>query len=152
MLRSPRRAAPPPPHLLRSRLLTLAACITVREAEPDFVDSTNLEPGERLLMAVKAFDDPGTLLCAGALLSRESEFHGREVRDCWIADSAEKGVGANLQMKGAQHVLDRLFLRHLEEASTKTDTIFNLLVGDGEGMTAGSRAAGLSRGFTLDTT
>ena len=43
--------------------------VELREAEEHFVDEEeNLEEGEKLLRAIKAFDDRGVMLCAGALV------------------------------------------------------------------------------------
>ena len=127
-----------------------AASISVREAEPGFVGPENLEPGETVLRAVKAFDDSsGTLLVAGALLKRESD-HWGATHDAWVADSLEKGVGTNMQFAAAQLAIDELFYTHLTDRSRPRGRVFNLLVGDGEGTSAASRAAALSRGFTRD--
>lgn len=84
--------------------------VTVRDAEPGFVDADeNLEPGESLVRAVKAFDADGTLLAAGALVrtrttevgarrtSREKEDDGGDV-DGGSADadaSDEEGDGVD---------------------------------------------------------
>lgn len=119
--------------------------VTVREAEHGFVDDDeNLEPGEVLTKALKAFDADGTFLCAGALVRRRSAALETDVHDCWIADSMESGVGPNLQIRGAERILDELFLLHLHSGVSE----FNVLVGDGEDTTAASRAAVLNRGFT----
>jgi hypothetical protein len=73
--------------------------IHVEEAEEWFVDEEeNLEEGEELVKAVKSFDR-GILLCAGALTRRTCE-DGKVIYDMWLGDSIEKGVGANLQIKG----------------------------------------------------
>ena len=133
---------------LRPRLTMLATPhITIAEAEPNFVDDENLEAGERLVSARKAFDDAGTLLCAGALLLRQSTSAGCEIHECWVADSLEPGVGPNVQLRGAQAVLDELFLLHLESTLTR----FCLHVGSGR-TSAATRAAALSRGFVVEAT
>ena len=103
--RSPPRAVPPPP------------LVTVREAELGFVSAENLEDSERLVRALKAHDDAGRLLCAGALLKRHSASRNCDVHECWIADSIEAGVGPNIQQRGGSAVLDRLFLEHLSDAT-----------------------------------
>mmetsp|Transcript_11414 Transcript_11414/g.22117 ORF Transcript_11414/g.22117 Transcript_11414/m.22117 type:complete len:666 (+) Transcript_11414:157-2154(+) len=59
--RTPRRCVPRCAHLLMHAPL-------VREAEVGFVDGSNLEEGESLLRALKAFDSHGRCLCAGALV------------------------------------------------------------------------------------
>ena len=49
--------------------LVLQGGVEIREAEEHFVDEEeNLEEGETLIRAIKAFDDRGVLLCAGALV------------------------------------------------------------------------------------
>ena len=110
------------------------ARVSVRPAEPGFVSEENLEPGETLVEAYKAFAADGRFLCAGALLQRRSAALGADVHDAWIADSLERGVGANMQLRGAQLVLDRLFLRHLEAEDAVAQ--FSVLAGDGSGTVA----------------
>ena len=130
--------------------------ISIREAETGFVSDKNLEPGETLVKAVKAFDCSTNFLCAGALLERYSEASSRCVHEAWIADSIEDGVGPNLQIRGAQAVLDDLFLEFLEMNLTDDHvanpdwSCFNVLAGTGKGTTTASRAAAISRGFTVE--
>ena len=53
--------------------LVLQGGVEIREAEEHFVDEEeNLEEGETLIRAIKAFDDRGVLLCAGALVRSNS--------------------------------------------------------------------------------
>ena len=120
------------------RLVLKPPLVDVREAEANFVDHENLEPGETLVRALKAFDDDGNFLCAGALLARHSESRGRTVHDCWLADSIETGVGPNVQIRGAVAVLDALLLVHLSSDVTS----FALHAGSGRGTTAAAHAAG----------
>ena len=121
--------------------------ISVREAEPDFVeDDENLEPGETLVKALKAFDDANSLLCAAALVSRRCSSSELDVHDCWIADSREGGVGPNIQIRGAALTLDKIFLLHLRSG---VGTL-NVNAGSGQGCTAASHAAARSRGFTRE--
>ena len=131
------------------------ASITVNEAEAGFVGDENLEPGETLVKAYKAFDGEGSFLCAGALLERRrsdcDDSKPAFSYDCWIADSIERGVGPNLQLRGAQFVLDELFHTFLQTRGGMDDVAlsdFNVLAGTGEGTTAAARAAAISRGFT----
>lgn len=129
--------------------------VSVREAEDGFVDHENLEDGEDLISALKAFDQSGTCLCAGALLRRHSETAAVDVHECWLADSIERGVGPNLQVAGAAAVLDALFLVHHDElaaSANATDAVtsFVLHVGDGLGATSAVHAAALSRGFVRE--
>ena len=73
--------------------------VELREAEEHFVDEEeNLEAGEKLLRAIKAFDERGVMLCAGALVrtSLGENYPG----DTWDrslltlnAYQNEKGVG-----------------------------------------------------------
>ena len=145
----------------------LLAHVSIREAEEGFVDSDHLEAGETLIQAIKAFDEDARFLCAGALLRREASSDSAPVHDCWIADSVEPGVGPNLQLQGAQLVLDELFLLHIQRCHLESNgggggggeqmahggvdcCEFNVLAGTGEGTTAASRAAALSRGFTSE--
>jgi hypothetical protein len=109
----------------RVRISTIRACepasspyipvVTVKEAEAGFVDDENLELGEALVRALKAFDSDGRLLCAGALLKRHSASAAQDVHDVWLADSFEAGVGPNLQLRGAQAVLDEVSRMHRDE-------------------------------------
>lgn len=123
--------------------------LKVTEAEPGFVDDENLEADESLVRALKAFDGSGTLLSAGALLQRHSDSSQQPVHECWIADSIEPGIGPNVQLRGAQSVLDALFLSHLQQAGVKR---FALHAGSGRGATAATRAAARSRGFVVEAT
>ena len=108
--------------------------VVVRVAEADFVDHENLERGETCSLALKAFDASDHFLCAGALVRRRSSSLGYEVHDCWIADSIESGVGPNLQTRGAQLILDALFLHHLEARTRGNDVVqFSVFAGDGTG-------------------
>ena len=73
--------------------------VELREAEEHFVDEEeNLEAGEKLLRAIKAFDERGVMLCAGALVrtSIGENYPG----DTWdrslqtlVADQNENGGG-----------------------------------------------------------
>ena len=125
--------------------------ILIRQAESEFVEpGENLELGEVLVEALKAFDDEGSLLCAGALVQRQSAC-GTAVHDCWLADSMTCGVGPNIQLAGAQHILDNLFLLHLRSGKLT----FNVIAENGEGTlsgapTAASHYAAQSRGFTSE--
>ena len=143
--------------------------IELREAEAHFVDEEeNLEEGEKLLRAIKAFDERGVMLCAGALVrsthdenyetdgwdralqllsdtsSGESEV--RYFHDLWLGDSIESGVGPNIQMKGALSVLDCLFLHHLRHASASEKFRVHA---DGD-LASASRSAARSRGFKFE--
>ncbi len=149
--------------------------IELREAEAHFVDEEeNLEEGEKLLRAIKAFDDRGVMLCAGALVrsthdenyeispsdqwdnalqalsgSQGADGAGRAVRcfhDLWLGDSIESGVGPNIQMKGAQGVLDCLFLHHLRHAEASEKFRVHA---DGD-LASASRSAARSRGFRFE--
>ena len=124
--------------------------VVVRVAEADFVDHENLECGETCSLALKAFDASDNFLCAGALVRRRSSSLGYEVHDCWIADSIESGVGPNLQTRGAQLILDVLFLHHLEARTRGDDVVqFSVFAGDGTGCYAASHVAARSRGFVI---
>lgn len=142
--------------MLRAPPPRLSLSISICEAEPGFVSEENMEPGEELVRAVKAFDGSKNFLCAGALLDRYSESASCHVHDTWIADSIEYGVGPNLQIRGAQGVLDELFLTFLENTQDGDESpdwgSFNVLAGSGKGTTMASRAAALSRGFTVEAT
>ena len=131
------------PRAVPVRLLCEPAVI-LKGAEPNFVEpGENLNPDETLVQALKTFDGHnGALLCAGALIWRRTESHGH-VHDLWIADSLDRGVGANVQMRGALRILDALFLRHLRSGVAE----FNVLAGSGEGCTTAAHAAARSRGF-----
>lgn len=124
--------------------------VSVREAEETFVeDGENLEDGETLVKALKAFDEAdGAFLGAGALIRRRSETRrsGSFVHDVWIRDSLEANVGPNRQVRGAQMILDQLFLLHLQTAVVAD---FQILAGSGEGTAAAAYAAALSRGFCI---
>ena len=127
--------------------------VVVRVAEADFVDHENLECGETCSLALKAFDASDNFLCAGALVRRRSSSLGYEVHDCWIADSIESGVGPNLQTRGAQLILDVLFLHHLEARTRGDDVVqFSVFAGDGTGCYAASHVAARSRGFVREST
>ena len=131
------------PRAVPVRLLCEPAVI-LKGAEPNFVEpGENLNPDETLVQALKTFDGHnGALLCAGALIWRRTDSHGH-VHDLWIADSLDRGVGANVQMRGALRILDALFLRHLRSGVAE----FNVLAGSGEGCTTAAHAAARSRGF-----
>ena len=127
--------------------------VVVRVAEAGFVDHENLERGETCSLALKAFDASDHFLCAGALVRRRSSSLGYEVHDCWIADSIESGVGPNLQTRGAQLILDALFLHHLEARTRGNDVEqFSVFAGDGTGCYAASHVAARSRGFVREST
>ena len=127
--------------------------VVVRVAEAGFVDHENLERGETCSLALKAFDASDHFLCAGALVRRRSSSLGYEVHDCWIADSIESGVGPNLQTRGAQLILDALFLHHLEARTRGNDVgQFSVFAGDGTGCYAASHVAARSRGFVREST
>ena len=107
-IRTPARVPLPPPVIL------------VEEAETGFVDDKeNLEEGETLLRAVKAFGLCGggqedaarrkDFLCAGALVQRPT--YDATTHDIWVADSLEEdGLSPNLQVKGAMQVIDELLV------------------------------------------
>ena len=135
--------------------------IFVVEAEEGFVDDVeNLEEGESLRRAVKAFaerkDGTGEVdfLCAGALVQRPYDSSGFVKHDMWVADSDEKeGLSPNLQAKGAAKIIDDLFLAHLqlEEASLRLSPskAYHLTVQTGLHSPSlfASHHAALSRGF-----
>lgn len=121
--------------------------IHIEEAEEWFVDAEeNLEEGEKLLKAVKSFDR-GILLCAGALTCRTSE-DGQRVYDLWLGDSIERGVGANLQIKGCLLALDVLFTEYLTKALPHPRPGTHLHV-HCPGDTA-SKLAAVQRGFSIE--
>ena len=124
----------------------------MKQAEHSFVDDTNLEQGEECDLALKAFDAEGNFLCAGALVRRRSAALAAAVHDCWIADSIECGVGPNVQARGAQLIIDCLFLHHLESAKAADIRQFAVFAGDGTGCHAAAHLAARSRGFTVDST
>ena len=132
-------------------LVAMPPPVTVRRAEATFVSEENLEDGENCELALKAFDAAGSFLCAGALLRRRSATLNTDVHDCWIADSIEAGVGPNLQQRGAQLVLDRILLEHLEsELGEPSASAFSVFAGDGTGTVAAAHAAARSRGFVSE--
>ena len=102
----------------------------------------NLEEGEELLKAVKAFAERGDkdgqrdFLCAGALTRRCDSSSPEEHHDMWVADSlGEDGLSPNLQQRGAVQVIDDLFLHHLrlERAALRArGATIRLLVMTGE--------------------
>jgi len=95
-----------------------SAQFSIRTAEPGFVDGDNLEEGETLLHALKAFEptpiagaSAGRLLAAGALV--EDVLGGVTI---WLGDSLERGVGPNMQVAAALELVDRLVLFYLRGA------------------------------------
>lgn len=90
---------------------------SILAAEPGFVDDANLEEGETLLHALKAFEatpvagaSEATLLAAGALV--KDQLGGVTL---WLGDSLERGVGPNMQVAAALSLVDRLVLFYLRE-------------------------------------
>ena len=149
-IRTPARVPLPPPVIL------------VEEAETGFVDDKeNLEEGETLLRAVKAFGLCGggqedaarrkDFLCAGALVQRPT--YDATTHDIWVADSLEEdGLSPNLQVKGAMQVIDELFLTHLRlerNALNDSGETIKLVVqtGSHSPTLVASHFAALSRGF-----
>jgi len=119
--------------------------VVVHEAEPDFVEDDNLEPGEVLVKAFKAFDTSGKFLCAGALVRRRSEVQASDVHDCWLGDSVEKGVDINSQIRGAELILDKLFLLHLQSRVSEFNVPATVA-----STTVAAQLAAMRRGFTRE--
>jgi len=130
----------------------------------------NLEEGELLLKAIKAFAsgaendddeddvDEKKFLCAGALVQRPpSPIHpNRTLCDAWLADALmDNGDGGpNLQIQGAVEVLDDLFCHFLaplasaNNGHSNRDDVFVVQCGRATSeYTCASYNAALSRGF-----
>ncbi|KAJ1638196.1 hypothetical protein T492DRAFT_945661 [Pavlovales sp. CCMP2436] len=98
-------------------------------AEHGFVEDDNLEPGEVLVAALKAFEARADgndapfdtselrLLVAAALVEDPSG-----TRTLWIGDSLDSGVGPNMQGRAALQLVDELVLLHLRSSSVATSS------------------------------
>jgi hypothetical protein len=94
---------------------------SILAAEPGFIDDGNLEEGETLLHALKAFEAspmqngyPSKLLVAGALV--EDKLGGVTI---WLGDSIERGVGPNMQVAAALNLVDSLVLFYLRACTAQ---------------------------------
>lgn len=142
--------------------------VWIEDAEDGFVDrEENLEDGEVLLKAVKAFasdpDDPASrrFLSAGALVQRPPELTPGEnkqndalpvIYDAWVADAIMDGGsgGPNLQLRGVMQVLDDLFrdFLSLDGSDSCSERIFVVQCGSGDSQfTCASHRAAVARGF-----
>lgn len=150
------------PHSLTPRFLPLRALpkVWVEEAEEGFVDDKeNLEEGEILVKALKAFSGGSgewKFLCAGALVQRPPASPGSseaKIYDAWMADAIMSGDGGpNLQTQGAVQVLDELFRCYLSHEGARGDEsercTFVVRCGrESSEYTCASYRAALSRGF-----
>lgn len=95
--------------------------VWIEAAEEGFVDDEeNLEEGEICLTAVKAFaqtpDHEKLLLCAGALIERNSGGNSNPCRHAWTADALTEPVASpNLRVQGALLVLQALMRFHTQD-------------------------------------